>query len=206
MVLRELSADPLTSDHKIFPREVFPRLDAIVNAMAKDAQLANWEQNYGGTSEMYLTTWGLNNDAIPVTDPDSEGQSYFDLPVNYIDLPRNGGINQIIPMENAEVTVIITTLREHRLYKNTPAGDLQGKLAAYPIGSRMFFNRANVKADYGDMILRLAVRDSSVISDSAPYPIPADKEHVVIKAAIAWFKDRIAMGSDLVRDGNTQRI
>jgi len=206
LILRELSADPLTSDFKISPREVYPRMDAVVNDMAAKQQLNNWSVNYGGTSELYLTTWGLNNDAITVVDLPDEAASYFDLPVNYVDLPRNGGINSIIPMENADVTVIITTLREYRMYKNTPAGSMQGRLAAYPIGSRMFFNQSEVQANYGDMVLRLMVRDSSVISDSAPYPLPADKEDALIKICVAYYRDRIQQGADIIRDGNLKLI
>ncbi len=206
-ILRELSADPLTRDFKIFPREVYPRMDAVVNDMAVKQQLINWSVNYGGTSEMYLTTWGLNDDAIEVTDPENEGASYFDLPVNYNDLPRNGGINQIIPMDNAEITVIITTLREYRLYKSSPAGGMQGKLAAYPIGSRMFFNQSAVKQNFGDMMVRLMVRDSSQIAANAPYPIPSDKELMMIKICVSWFRDRIEQGIiDPIRDGNLQMI
>src|SRR6187399_1139993 len=103
-ILRQLSADPLTSDFKISPREVYPRMDAIVNDMAAKKQMENWSAGYGGTSELYLTTWGLNDDAIEVIDPENEGASYFDLPVtNYVDLQRNGGINQIIPMDNPDI-------------------------------------------------------------------------------------------------------
>lgn len=205
-ILRDLSADPLTSDFKIFPREVYLRMDAIVNDMAVKQQLNNWAANYGGTSEMYLTTWGLNDDAITVIDPENEGASYFDLPVSYSDLPRNGGINQIIPMANADITVIITTLREYRMYKNTPAGGMQGKLAAYPIANRMFFNQSAVKANFGNMMLRLMVRDSSVIDDDAVYPIPADKVDFLIKSCVAYYRDRIANGADIVRDGNLKMI
>lgn len=205
-VLRSLSADPLTRDFKIFPREVFLRLDAVVNELAKKSFFENWQVGYGGVSELYLTTWGLNDDAIPVVDPEDEGASYFDLPISYVDLPRNEGINQVIPMDNPDITVIITTLRESRLYKNTPAGSMQGRLAAWPIGSRMFFNQSNVKANYGDMMLRLAVRDASVISDNAIYPVPADKEQYVITQCVNWFKDRLLQGSDVVRDNNTKLI
>lgn len=201
-ILRELSADPLTRDFKIFAREVYPRMDAVVNDMAVKKQFDNWSVGWGGTSEMYLTTWGLNNDAIPVVDPENEGASYFDLPVNYSDLPRNGGINGIIPMQNADITVIITSLREYRLYKNSPAGGMQGKLAAYPIGNRVFFNQSAVKVNFGDMMLRLMVRDSSQIAANAPYPIPSDKEYIMIKTCVDWFRDRLTQGADYVRDNN----
>lgn len=198
-VLRELSADPLTRDFKISPREVYRRLDTIVNDLAKNSYFENWKSGYRGLSEMFMTTW----DSVEVTDFEDSLPSTLNIPATYSDIGRNEGI-QLIPLENADVTVTITTIMEMRQFRNTPAGDLQGGLAAYPIGNRMVFNRTKVKAKYGNMMVRLAVRDSSAIGDNQPYPIPADKEGLVIKAAVEWFRDRLRQGIDPVRDGNLQ--
>ena len=136
---------------------------------------------------------------MTVTDV-TNGQSYFDLPVRYADLPRNQGIYEVVPLAAPDKLVIVTSLREYRQYKNTAAGNFEGQLVAYPIASRMFFNRDKVQQYYGHMMLRLVVRDSSTIATDAPYPIPADKEEMVLKACVQWFRDRLAQGSDLVAD------
>lgn len=199
-ILRELSADPLTRDYRVSPREVYPIMDSIVNDLASKKYFDNWEIGYNGLSEMYWTTWP----SIEVTDYQDNKPSTLDMPSFYVDLPRNMGI-QLIPLLNPDITVIITNIREHRLYKNTPAGDLQGKLAAYPIAQTMYFNRKGVKIDFGDMMVRMAVRTSESIAANQPYPIPADKELVVRKAVVEWFRDRLSQGIDPVRDNNLQR-
>lgn len=198
-VLRATSADPLTRDYKISPREVYPILDRIVNDLAKKGFFENWESGYRGISEMFFTTW----ENVEVNDFDDEEPSTLELPATYVDVGRNEGI-QLIPLGNAEIIVTITTILEMRQYKNTPAGDLQGGLAAYPIGNKMVFNRSSVKSKYGNMMVRLAVRDSSAIAANQPYPIPADKEGLVINGAVAWFRDRLKQGIDPVRDNNLQ--
>lgn len=198
-VLRAQSADPLTRDFKISPREVYPVMDRIVNDLAKKGFFENWESGYRGVSEMFMTTW----ENVEVTDNEDEEPSTLILPATYIDIGRNEGI-QLIPLGNAEVIVTITTIMEMRQYRNTPAGDLQGGLAAYPIGNKMVFNRTSVQSKYGNMMVRLAVRDSSAIAANQPYPIPADKEAVVVSAVVAWFRDRLKQGIDPVRDNNLQ--
>lgn len=195
-VLRELQADFIGRDFKIRPREVYPRLDAVVNALAKQSFFENWKMGFGTLGEQFLTTW----ENVTVTDQPYSQPSYLDLPVNYVDLPMNQGIYEILPLTNPDILVIITTQREYRMYRNTAAGDFEQQLAAYPIGSRLYFNKASVNQQYGNMMVRLVVRDSSIIAANQPYPIPADKEETVVRACVQWFRDRLSQGSDLVAD------
>jgi len=198
-VLRSLSADVLTRDFKISPREVYPRLDAVVNDLASKSFFRNWQAGYRGLSEMFWTTW----ENIEVIDNDDEQPSTLTLPATYIDIGRNEGI-ELIPLANPDIIVIITTIKEMRQFRNTPAGDLQGGLAAYPIGNKMVFNRTNVQSKYGNMMTRLAVRDSAAIPANQPYPIPADQENTVTSAVVAWFRERMRQGIDPIRDDNLQ--
>jgi len=198
-VLRELQADFLGRDQKILPREVYPRLDAIVNQLARENFFENWKVGFGGVGEQFITTW----EDVEVTDQTDAKPSFFTLPVvSYVDLPRNGGLYEIIPLDNAEKMVIVMALREWRQYKNTPAGNLEKQLACYPIGNKMFFNMDMVKQNYGNMMVRLVVRDSAQIPADQPYPIPADKKDQVIKMCVDFFRSRLKQGADLVKDDN----
>ena len=88
------------------------------------------------------------------------------------------------------------------------AGNVQGRISGYPQGTRFYFNNpengCKIKAKYGNMGLRLVVRDSSLIALDAPYPIPADKEDEIIRLAIDHYINKRMQPQDKVRDGNDQ--
>lgn len=206
-VLRELQNDERNIDFKIDPREVFVRLDSIVNALARESYFENWKLSGTGVDEQYITTWD-GDSAIIVVDQTDGKPSYFEFPVNYADLPRNRGIDEIWPQKYSKNNhpVVIMTHRDVRLYSNNMAGNLQGRLGGYVQGNRFYFsnpdNGCKVKAKYGNMGLRLVVRDSSQIANDQPYPIPADKEDRIVEMLVQWFRERRDQPTDKVRDSN----
>jgi len=199
-VLRQLENAPLNIDFKIDEREVFPRLDAVVNSMAKQNFFENWKVFGAEVDEQYITTWP----EVVVTDQNNGRPSFLTLPANYAALPNNKGIDEIWPLKYGEYnqSVIIMQHRDIRLFQNSMAGNLQLRLGGYPQGRTFFFTDCGVKGKYGNMGVRLVGISSADIAADAPYPIPADMEQTVIQNVVEWFMDRRAQPTDIVRDGN----
>ena len=202
-IANELTSDYPNIDWRIDEREVVLRIDAVVNELAKKDFFDNWRLSGAGTDEQYITTW----DNVPVTDQQNGLPSYLELPSNYVALPRNGGIVDVVPIKWVtadQPAVVITTFSDYRRYQSGPAANMQGRLVAYPIGAKLYFTTCEVSKKYGPMIVRLMIRDSSMIPDDQPYPIPADKENFVISSVVQWFREKRAVPADSVRDNKDQ--
>lgn len=191
-------------DIKIDPREMILRFDSMVNEMAKVGFLENWKLGYGhAIDDMFTTTW----EWLTVTDPANKAPSYVQFPANYANLPRNGGIDQVyFKNDFSSATkkyfepVIITSFKEVSAYRNNLASNLEGRISCYPKNNYLVFDRGQINAKYGQIGLRLVVKDSSAIDDEAPYPIPADLEKTFIDEGIKYFRERLLFPQDLVRD------
>lgn len=205
MVLNELSNDRVNIDFHIDEREVFLRMDQEVNQMARASFFENWQVSGAFLDNQFVTEWSGDN-AIDVIDVEDQ-PSYLILPASYIDLPRNAGIQEIWPLEYGayDQSVIIISHGDLRLYQNNKAGNMQHRLYGYPAGANKFvFSESGVAQKYSEKFgVRLAIRDSSMIDPDARYGIPADKEKGLIMVLVDWFRKRIGIGSDKVRDSNT---
>jgi len=199
-VILGLQDDYPNLDFKIQEREVFPVLDDIVNSMAERDYFDNWKFTGTAVDEQYTTQW----DNITVVDQDNNLPSYFDFPSNYAALPRNRGIDEIWPLKfrqnGDDHSVIIMTHSEYRRFKSMQAGGLQGRLGGYPQGTRFYFTSCGVKKKYGNVGLRLVIRSAGDISNTAAYPIPANREGEVILNAIKYFVTKRTGQTDEVRD------
>lgn len=205
-VINEMQNDYPGRDLKIDPREVIIRLDAMVNQMARNNYIENWKMGNGAmTDEQFITTW----EWITPTDPANGLPSYFTIPANYVNLPRNGGIEQVY-FENSFSgsktryfdPVIIISQRDVVAYRNNMAANLEGRLSGYPKGRTFYFTKGNIFSKYGRVGIRLVIRDSSAISDDDPYPIPADLEQPIIGELVKWFRERRLQPTDLIKDSN----
>lgn len=196
-------------DFKVDERFIFACLDSVVNSLARKAFFDNWTLSGAGIDEQFLTRWD-GDSAITVVDQQDGRPSYFELPVNYADLPRNRGIDEIWMQKYGKTnnSVVIISHRDVRLYSQNMASSNQGRVTGYPQGTRFYFsgpeNGCKIKAKYGNVGLSLVVRDSSLIALDAPYPIPADKEDHIIELSIARYIDKRGQPIDKVRDGNDE--
>lgn len=203
-VIVELQNDKPNIDFKIDEREIFLRMDAEVNQMARQSFFDNWKFSGANIDEQFLTRWDGDNAITVIDQPDSQ-PSYLELPASWVDLPRNRGIDEIWPLEYGEYnqSVIITSHRDKRLYQNNKAGNMQGRLSGYPSGRRFIFNECNVGKKYGDKFgVALVIRDSSQIGYDEIYPIPADKLKALILILVTWYRSRRDQPTDRVRDSN----
>jgi hypothetical protein len=141
-----------------------------------------------------------------VVDQEFGQPSYLILPASYIELPRHQGIYEIWPMESEYDgrSVAIVSHRDQRMYKSSKAGNMQGRLYAYPEGPRkMVFGTCDVGKKFSEKFgVRLAIRDSSMIDYDEIYPIPADKQKALIMILTVWFRSRREQPTDRVRDSN----
>jgi hypothetical protein len=188
-------------DWKIQPREVFLAVDDIVNAMAKDNFFENWKLGTATIDDQFTTTWS-GDTAIAVVDP-TDQLSYLLLPAQYAALPMNRGIDEIWPENYEYGSVKIMQSRDIRLYKNNMAGSLQGELGGFPQGIRFTFNQPDVGKNFAPTFgMRLVIKDSSQISETAPYPVPGSAEEEIIKRGILFFSEKRIRPTDVIRDRN----
>jgi len=188
-------------------RLIFLRMDEMVNEMAAQSYFANWKMAGSSIDEQFLTRWDGDN-AITVVDQEDGGPSYLDLPAAYVDLPRHRGIDEIWPIEEGDYnqSVIIRSHRSIRAYKNSKAGNMQGRLSGYASGYRFFFNEPDVTSKYGNKFgVSLVIRDSSMILPTAPYPIPADKSRFFVEKLVEYFMEKRMRPSDAIRDNNDNK-
>jgi hypothetical protein len=201
-VLTELQSGLRNRDEKIDIREVIIRLDSMVNELARKSYFENWKAGLPGLSEHFITTW----DDVDVIDQANGNLSYLTIPASYIDLPGQGGIIEIYPkkyyLTGGNNSVIIMTHEQWRQYNSTMAASMQGRLSGWPQGDKFYFSKSQVSKQYGNMGVRLAIRDSQFLSDTDVYPIPADKEQEVIEQLVIWFRTRRGVPTDTIRDGN----
>lgn len=205
-IINGLINDDPNIDWNIDERDIFVRLDSVVNTEARKGFFENWKVGYPGISEGYVTTWD-GDTAITVVDQANSKPSYFEMPVNWADLPLEQGIQGIWPQKyrtDGNHNVVILNQRDVRLYSNNMAGNMAGRLAGYPKGNIFEFTTCDVKKKYGNVGLRLVVRDSSLIALNAVYPIPSSQEEFVINMCIAWFREKRSSPTDKVRDKNDQ--
>lgn len=203
-VLNTLQSNFGTRDIGIDPREVILRLDQEVNEMAKAGQLENWKMNLGEyVDDQFVTSW----EWLTLTDPANKAPSYVQIPAQYATLNDNRGIDQVY-FENSFSAVkkkyfspvIITSFKDLSSYRNTMGGELDERISCYPKGGNLIFDRGNVGATYGRIGLRLVVRDSSAVADDQPYPIPADRQKMIMDSVINFFTSRLSRPQDLIKD------
>lgn len=203
-ILNELRAQFKNRDLKIDPREVLLRLDEKVNEAAKAGWIENMKLRIGtGTDDQYVTTWENQT----VTDPANKAPSYIQLPANYVALPDNQGIDQIYFMNSFTVPkkkyfdpVIITSFKDISSYKNTVGEFLEERISCYPKNGYLYFDRGEINLKYGQIGIRLVVRDASAIDDSAPYPIPAEQMASIVESLVEFYRLRLMQPQDYVRD------
>ncbi len=189
-------------DWKIQPRECYLVVDDIVNAMAKQNYLENWKLSGAMTDEAFITTWS----GIAVVDSESQ-PSYILLPAQPVALPMNGGIMEIWPENYEYGTVKIQRHEDIRRTRNLMSGNLQTELGGYPVldrtlGNKFVFNQVSVGKNFAETFgVRLVIKDSTAISETAPYPVPADLEGQIIQQAIEFFVKKRISPTDTIRDG-----
>lgn len=203
-VINEMQNSKPNIDFKIDEREIFLRMDAEVNAMARASYFDNWKLSGPNMDEQFITTWD-GDFALDVVDQDDGMPSYLVFPAGYVDLPLNRGIDEIWPLEygDNDQSVIIRSHRSLRQLQNNKAGNMQQRLSGYPKGGIFEFATCDVGKKYGPKFgMRLVIRDSSVLGLDERYPVPADKLQILITKLVDWFRARRDRKFDSIRDGN----
>jgi hypothetical protein len=205
-IILKLQNDYPNQDLKISEREVFTRIDAIVNHMAAGNFLANWKLSGAGIDEGFITTW----EPVLVTDLPNGKSSYLTFPSNWAGLPKNRGIDEVYPLKyntTDQPAVVILSHSDYRLYQNNPASSMQGRLYGYVRGMDLIFGTCDVGKKYGkEFGVRLVVKDSSQIAINEIYPIPSDTEGDVVDAVVKWFVEKRLQTTDEVRDNKDSGI
>ena len=203
-VISELVSQFKGRDLKIDPREVIVRMDAMVNARAKQDFIDKFKGNLNvSPDEQYLTRL----EYLVPTDPANGAPSYVTLTTSYVALPGGQGIEEVY-FENAFSTnkkkyfdpVIIERKKDRALYRSNMAAGLEGRISCYPKGITIVFDRGNIGSTYGNVGVSLVVRNFETLSDDAIYPIGADFEQQMITDLVEWFRNRLLQPEDLIKD------
>jgi hypothetical protein len=186
-------------DWNIQPREVFLAVDDIVNSLAKQNAMENWKMGGLRLDEAFVTTWS-GETAISVVDVDNQ-PSYLVLPAQCVALPNDAGVVEIWPENYEYGAVRIMMHQDVRRTRRLMSGNLQGELGGYRKGINFEFNQVDVGKNFASTFgVRLAIKDSTAISETAPYPIPADLEGEIIQLGIEFFSARRFQATDTIRD------
>lgn len=206
-VMLELRDQFIGRDMQLDQREVLLKLDQLVNEFAKNGEIENWKRGYGdGIDDQFITSF----EWLTVTDPTNKGNSYVQIPAHYTALADNKGIDQVYFKNDFSSSkkkyfdpVIIMSFKDIASYRNTMGSTLEGRIACYPRGGILYFDRGEINAKYGEIGMRLVVRDSGAIDDNAPYPIPAEIEKRVINELVAFYRERMSQPSDNIKDATS---
>lgn len=188
-------------DWRIDQREIFVAVDDVVNAMAKDNYFENWKL-YGPTvDESFITTWDGDN-AIDVVDPDNQ-PSYMVLPSEFAALPMNNGIQEVWPLNYEFGAVRLRLHQDIRRTRNLMSGNMQQELGGYARGNLFVFDQVEVRKNFSEKFgLRMVIKDSTALSETAPYPIPGNIAEEVIRRVVMFFTGKRFQPADTVRDKN----
>lgn len=193
-------------DEKIDPREIIAALDDWVNENAKAGFLLNMKMGFGPhISDQFVTTF----EWLTITDPANKVPSYVAIPANYADLPNNMGIQEVYfensftsPTKKYYDPVIIRRSAAQSESRGSMASELEGRLSVSVRNGNLVFNKGLIAARYGNVGIRLVVRDSSQILDTAPYPVPSDLVNQMIADVADRLRQRRLSPVDLLKDNN----
>lgn len=204
-ILNQLHNGLRNRDEKISIREVYAQMDNVLNNAARMGFLENWKMGTGQLDQQFITRF----EWLTLTDPANYGNSYVAMPANYVNLPRQQGINEVY-FENdpTKVTkkyfepVIVISQKDSITYRGNMAGQMQGRLSCWQQGVNLVFSQPNVNSVYGRIGMALVVHDATTFADTDWYPVPADFEGPLVQQCVDYFMARRARASDLVRDDN----
>jgi hypothetical protein len=209
-IRNNLYSSLLNRDTKIDYREIYLAMDRAANFFAKGAFFENWKLGTGTIDDLWIT------DFFPVTATDPvNGNSFFTLPTsNYVTLPKNQGISDIYFLNDiTKVTkkyfkpIIIKNFKDQAGFRSSLANDNQGRISCHIKNRIIYFDRGKINAQYGQLGIRLVLRDASVLQDTDVYPIPAEYEDQFIIKSILFFMEKRTKEADLIRDNNdTQKV
>lgn len=193
-------------DEKLDRREVFAKMDQVANAYARIGRLENMKEGVFGASACYMTLFpGIKVEAH------GKHQAKVKLPATFMQISHNRGIAIFSPGKFDEVFVPVS-ISFARAAAYRLGGDLEGRVGffvSYDVdGPKAIFlkpiHACDPRLDKVD--IQLAIVDSSVISDDAPYPIDPQWANDFVKEVGAWFLPKTQLPTDEVNDGVTKQV
>lgn len=203
-VLNQMKLPLQNRDDKIDIREVYVQLDNWLNERAKMGFFENMKlRSTSMVDEQFITTF----EELVITDPPAKKPSYITLPANYANLLDNQGIQDVFFMNNTSKkkyfdSVLITSYRDISGMRHSMAHNNEGRLSVAPYNGTLLFNIGNVGATYGNGGCRLVIKSAFDISDSAPFPIPADEGMQMVDDCVEYFLGRSNTSASNIRDNN----
>lgn len=206
-IRNNLYSSLISRDVKIDYREIFLAMDRAINFFAKNSFLENWKSGIGKIDDL----WQVDFSPISVTDIPNQN-SFFNLPTsNYVNLPSGQGIQDVYFMNNNGLKkryfkpIIIKNFKDVSGYRSSIAQNNAGRISCYVKNRIIYFDRGKIDAVYGQIGIRLVLRDASLLQDADVYPVPADIEEQFINKSIDFFIARRIKEPDLIKDMNDKQ-
>lgn len=183
-VLYRLSGGVPDGNSTVDERDVWKAIEQKVNALFKLSQFAvNLPSGETIPDNLMLATY----ENISVVKA-NEGQTKSTLPVMPISLPRNAGINEIIPVltvtSNTRLVgspfIPMLAGQNYLLQSDTLLNDLMGNVGYTPNGRTIVYTRDLLLMGITKVDMKLVIFDLSQYGINDILPIPADMEDKII--------------------------
>lgn len=196
--IRRLVGGNQSKDSQLDRREVILRLRQIMNEKAKMSFFENYKLGDAAVEGQYVATY-LN---IPILKDTGRNEQYSEIPVSYVALPKGRGVREVSPMKGNCNPFAIIQHGSKGIYRNLPAGNLQGHIGCYPEGNRIYYSNNPISKGFDKVLMKLAVAAPDDLLDTAPLPIDASIENQLVNELVMFFQKKVPQ--DKINDNTDQ--
>lgn len=186
----------IQADQAIDIREVYVVLDRLANKYAKLGLFENMRFDDKNVSPCYLTSFPN----VQIYLDAQQNICCSDLPARFIQLPHDKGIDAIFPMSNRAKTFKPVPRGFISSFRKSKAKGLQGNDGYWVEGAKIYYTIKYDGTAIEDVMIRLAIADSSAIAEDATYPIDPSMEQTIIMEALSYLLPNEARPQDRVAD------
>lgn len=196
-VIRLLSGGDRNMDDSEWDiREINLFVSQAANYFIKQNLFQNFAEGEKGLDGQYIATFY----DVPVQFDSKLNLAYSVLPAKYIALPHDRGLQQISPMQDQWNVFMPIRSGAMALFKNSPAGRLEGRLGFFPEGGKVFYTK-DISNDIPTVLVKLIVAGADDVSTSVPF-IPAEIELPIIEKVFELLRHRLPQ--DKINNNNPQ--
>lgn len=196
--IRKLVGGNQSKDSQLDRREVILKLRQIMNEKAKISFFENYKLGEPGVEGQYVASYK----DVPIQRDTDRNEEYSEIPVSYVTLPNGRGIREVLPMKGNCNAFAIIKHGAKSVYKNLPAGNLQGHVGCYPEGNRIYYTNKPLSKGYLKVMIKLTVAAPDDLGESDPLPIDASIENQLVNELVMFFQQKVPQ--DKVNDNTDQ--
>lgn len=169
-------------DFNIDIREVEMMVSSTCNYFVQQNLFQNITQAQHNVDGQYIATFK----DVPVLFDDSTDLSYAKLPAKYITMPHDRGIHQVSLMKDQFNVFIPIRNGAMAVFKNSPAGRLEGKTGFFPEGELIYFVK-DISKTTDKLLVKLVIASVNDIASDTSF-IPPNLEIPIIEKVLGIFR------------------